>query len=320
MRGPQCSVRTRPRASFDRLAGREQRPRLERGLQQDHLVEVGRLVHPAERRGLFDRGRGDQPSAGQRGERGARRGEMLLAIAEIAAERDVRSFRQRPPASGLDREVPRDPLEVRRRPRRAGGSRAPARPAPRRRHRRAAPAPRSRSGCGPSRRPPVRSARSARSTAPSCSDAVAAMASRVTAGLAGGADDRVERLRRIGAQLLHARPPPPGPAPSVPRRPSTWRARSPPAAPAPRAPPGGSAPPGRAPPPPPRRSRAPPGPARAASIAALSAMRLVRSAISRIVPMKPLIRLVSAPSVATCSTLADDEALEPDQPLDRLGR
>ena len=57
----------------------------------------------------------------------------------------------------------------------------------------------------------------------------------------------------------------------------------------------------------PRPSR----PARAASIAALSAIRLVRSAISRMVPMNPLIRVVSAPSSATCSALAETNPLSP---------
>ena len=101
-------------------------------------------------------------------------------------------------------------------------------------------------------------------------------------------DDVVERLRRVGGQFLHAA------HRLLPRSISSeiWRPGpgSRPPARRPRAPPGRSARPAA------RTSSAttanprPCWPARAASIAALSAMRLVRSAISRIVPMKPISR------------------------------
>jgi hypothetical protein len=80
-------------ASLDGLAGGEQSSRLEGRLQQDHLVEVGGLVHPGQRLGLLHRGGRDQPGGWQRREGGAGRGEMLLPIAEIAAECDVRPLR-----------------------------------------------------------------------------------------------------------------------------------------------------------------------------------------------------------------------------------
>ena len=292
MRGPQCSARTRPRAALDRLAGREQRPRLERGLQQDHLVEVRRLLHPAERRGLLHGGRGDQPGAGQRRERGARRGEVLLRDRPDCCRARRTPVRAAATRSGLDREVPRDALEVGRRPRRArrmarSSSACPAAAS--------SGAPRQRLGLAPGAGracrhlfdlpgQPVRPRRAA------------PRPWRRWPARGGRPRRWCRRSRRAPARRRRSaprrRPPPPVPAPSAPR-PPTPGSRSPPAAPAPRRAAWrlcaarsrtSSATTAK-----PRPSR----PARAASIAALSAMRLVRSAISRIVPMKPLIRLVS---------------------------
>ena len=114
VRAPHRSVRSRPSQPLDCLTRLEQRPRLETGLEQDHLVQVGRLLHAAEWSGFFDGRCGDQ-----RGVRGARR-ELLAArpevgrpVAQIAAQRDVNPLAERR-GSGLDGKVTRDPLEVRR--------------------------------------------------------------------------------------------------------------------------------------------------------------------------------------------------------------
>ena len=273
---------------------------------------------PAERRGLLDRGRGDQSSA-----RAARR-------APRARRRDAP--RDRPGCCRARRTpAPESATRVRSRRRsaaRSAGDRRPRRPA--------AGSPRSSSAC-------PAAASSARRASSSVSLRVRAEPAATCSICSLSPLHRAELLRRRwrrsprrggrprwwcrrsrrapGRRRRSApprRPPPPARAPSGPDDRRDLDCRSPPAGPGPPARPGGSARRGRGPRPPPPRSRGPSRPARAASIAALSAIRLVRSAISRMVPMKPLIRVVSAPSSATCSTLPDDESLEPDQPLDRL--
>ena len=245
----------------------------------------------------------------ERRQRRARGGEVAGPVAEVAAERDVRALGGRRPSSGLHHEVPAirwrsaatspssrmAPLEV---GLSAGGlGRA------------------LRQGLGLAQRPAELAATCricpvSPSTARSWSAAVAAMARAWRPGLAGRADDRVERLRGVRAQLLHAGHGLPSPLHLPAHRRhlvgDLLEQRA-----APRPPRAGSARRDPAPRRPPPRSRGPPRPARAASIAALSAIRLVRSAISRIVPMKPLIRLVIAPRPATWSALAETKPLSP---------
>ena len=82
------------------------------GLEQHHLVQVGRLVHAGERGGLLDGGRGDEPGVRQRRQRRAGRGEVPGPVAEVAAERHVGALGGAGPRSGLDDEVPGDALQV----------------------------------------------------------------------------------------------------------------------------------------------------------------------------------------------------------------
>src|SRR5881394_972153 len=51
---PQSGVALAAALRFDHLQVAEQRARLERGLEQDHLVQEGSLAYGAERRRLFD--------------------------------------------------------------------------------------------------------------------------------------------------------------------------------------------------------------------------------------------------------------------------
>ena len=66
--------------------------RIEPGLDEHHLVQVSRLLHPAERCRFLDRRGGQQSSVGQMGQRVPRRGEMGRAVAEIAPQRHEHPF------------------------------------------------------------------------------------------------------------------------------------------------------------------------------------------------------------------------------------
>ena len=211
VRAPQRSVRTRPRLALDRLAGGQQRARLQGGLEQHHLIEVGGLIHPGERLGLLH-GRTPRPG----GCRGARR-------APRGRRRDAR--RGRPDCFRARRTpAPVGPPSLRSRPRnaaRSAGGRVATSPSCRMaRSSSACPAAASSARCASSS-VSVRVRAEPAATRSICSlnplDRAELLRGGggdglgVAAGLAGGADDRVERLRRVGAQLLHARhrlPPP----------------------------------------------------------------------------------------------------------------
>src|SRR4051812_11098779 len=73
---------------LDGLTSREQRAGLEPRLQRHHLVEVGRLLHAAERCGFLYPRHGDQAGAREGGQRRTRRRQVPCPIAQVAAQRD----------------------------------------------------------------------------------------------------------------------------------------------------------------------------------------------------------------------------------------
>ena len=291
MRAPQRSVRTRPCPRSIAWQASSSARGSRRGLEQHHLVEVGRLVHPAERRRLLDGRRADQPRV--REARPARRApprRCAGAIAQVAAQRHVRALGRRGHAQA---------------------STAKCRAI---RWRSAATSPSSRMARSSSACPAAASAGAAGQgvglgpgagraggdpldLAGEAVDRVELLGRRRRDGLARGGPPRrwCRRWRRAPARRRRSAPPrrprPPARAPSGRETAATWPAISSSSA--------------RASPAACRlcaaRSRTssattakprPSGPARAASIAALRAIRLVRSAISRMVPMKPVIRWV----------------------------
>jgi len=73
---------------LDRPALREQLLGRERGLEQNHLVQIRRLRNRADRRGFLDLRRRHQPGAGKGCEPHARMGQVRVAVTEIRAEGD----------------------------------------------------------------------------------------------------------------------------------------------------------------------------------------------------------------------------------------
>ena len=80
--------------ALDSLQFREQLPRRQLGLERDHLIEIGPLLNRADGRRLLDRRRGDHSRPGMVGDGFSCPREMLVAVAEIGAERDVRNVAQ----------------------------------------------------------------------------------------------------------------------------------------------------------------------------------------------------------------------------------
>ena len=72
-----------------------QRPWRHRGFQQQHLVQVRRLLHATERLRLLDGRRGKHPGPRQRAERIARRGEVGRPLSQVAAPCDEHPRRRR---------------------------------------------------------------------------------------------------------------------------------------------------------------------------------------------------------------------------------
>src|SRR5437764_839269 len=90
----------RPHAAplrFNRVQLREQLARLERRLEQDHLVQVRPLQHRAERRRLLDRGRAQQPSPGKPGQPGAGVHQVRGAVPHVGPEGHVDLLTRRHP-------------------------------------------------------------------------------------------------------------------------------------------------------------------------------------------------------------------------------
>src|SRR5262245_9464136 len=78
-----------PRFDLDRAAVLQQLERLERGHEQDHLIEVGPLRHRSQRCGLFDARRGDEVRVTQGGEPQPAAGQMRLPAPQIRAQRHI---------------------------------------------------------------------------------------------------------------------------------------------------------------------------------------------------------------------------------------
>src|SRR6185295_12013554 len=111
---------------LDGLQGMEQLPRLETGFQKDHLIEVGRLLLAAQRRGLLDGGGRDERGIRQGRQSRPRRPQVAFPVAQVAAQRHVDLLRQclLRPRQRSDSQSAGD----RKRGRRARGWPAPARP------------------------------------------------------------------------------------------------------------------------------------------------------------------------------------------------
>src|SRR3954453_7711797 len=112
---------------LDSLQGLKQLPGLEPGFQKNHLIEIGRLLLAAQRRGLLDGGSGDQSGIRQHCQSRPRCPQVVFPVAQVAAQRDVDLLRQgwlRPRRQSDSRSA-----GDRKRGRRARGWPAPARPA-----------------------------------------------------------------------------------------------------------------------------------------------------------------------------------------------
>jgi hypothetical protein len=77
---------------LDGLAGLEESSGLQSCLEQDHLVEIGRLLHPGERGCFLYRGSGEKGGFGKRGERFTGRAEVGVAVTQIAAQGNIDSL------------------------------------------------------------------------------------------------------------------------------------------------------------------------------------------------------------------------------------
>ena len=114
VRAPQCSVRTRPCSRSMAWQASSSSRGESRVSSSDHLIEVRRLAHAAERRGLLDRRRGRPASCRGAAASAARAAARWpVAVAQVAAEGHVRALGPRPRhRSALHGKVSGDALQV----------------------------------------------------------------------------------------------------------------------------------------------------------------------------------------------------------------
>src|SRR5215203_1020330 len=84
---------------FDGLACFQEGTRLEPGVKEDHLIEIGRLMHAAQRGGLLDRGRSHQLGVGKCAQCLTRSLKMEGAVSQVAAQCNVGALARARPVS-----------------------------------------------------------------------------------------------------------------------------------------------------------------------------------------------------------------------------